>query len=378
MFPGSGTNSSVRSPHNYVSQKLQDQGDYLEKGYFKEKTEISADAPKEKGFEVKMVGGRYPWEGHLKIRESGGQWGAICSDEWTLKEAIVACRETGGELYGLAKTALKVAYFGGEDLPKKVFKVNCQGRESQLSHCDVIYTSTEHKCSKQTNVAGVVCTNQLPDLRLNLLSLRTSIRLQDQPLHYLECSMEENCLAKSAYEVKATKANWRNMYRRLMRFSTVVKNVGTADFKPFKNRNQWEWHACHMHYHSMEVFAHYDLMDSAGNRLAEGSKASFCLEDTVCDKGTKPKYNCKGFSDQGLSVNCSDNYLYNIDCQWIDVTDIPPGNYTFLVEINPDFLVAESDFSNNVVSCQLTFGGNTARVHNCHYESLLDFRKPIK
>ena len=53
------------------------------------------------------------------------------------------------------------------------------------------------------------------------------------------------------------------------------------------------------HYHSMEVFAHYDLMDSAGNRLAEGSKASFCLEDTVCDKGTKPKYNCKGFSDQG-------------------------------------------------------------------------------
>ena len=61
------------------------------------------------GFEVKMVGGRYPWEGHLKIRESGGQWGAICSDEWTLKEAIVACRETGGELYGLAKTALKVS-----------------------------------------------------------------------------------------------------------------------------------------------------------------------------------------------------------------------------------------------------------------------------
>ncbi|GFR64894.1 lysyl oxidase-like protein [Elysia marginata] len=82
----------------------------------------------------------------------------------------------------------------------------------------------------------------------------------------------------------------------------------------------------------MEVFAHYDIMDAAGNRLAEGSKASFCLEDTACDHGISPRFNCRGYGEQGLSVNCSDNYMYNIDCQWIDVTDIKPGHYTFLTK----------------------------------------------
>ncbi|XP_005097455.3 lysyl oxidase homolog 2B [Aplysia californica] len=128
----------------------------------------------------------------------------------------------------------------------------------------------------------------------------------------------------------------------------------------------------------MEVFAHYDIMDAEGNRLAEGSKASFCLEDTVCDPGVVPQYNCRGYAEQGLSVNCSDNYMYDIDCQWIDITDIKPGDYTFLLEVNPSLLVAESDFGNNVVSCQLNYNGYFAFLKNCHYESLLEYRKPIK
>lgn len=34
---------------------------------------------------------------------------------------------------------------------------------------------------------------------------------------------------------------------------------------------------------------------------------------------------------QGLSPGCFDIYAANIDCQWIDITDVPPGNYVLKV-----------------------------------------------
>lgn len=38
----------------------------------------------------------------------------------------------------------------------------------------------------------------------------------------------------------------------------------------------------------------------------------------------------------GISVGCFDIYKYNIDCQWIDISEIDFGQYTFKVSINPE------------------------------------------
>ena len=67
----------------------------------------------------------------------------------------------------------------------------------------------------------------------------------------------------------------------------------------------------------------------------------------------------------GISVGCADDYLHDIDCQWIDITDVTAGDYTFQVHINPEYHVAEMSFDNNLAQCDLTYSGSSVQVRNC-------------
>ncbi|KAG8594276.1 hypothetical protein GDO81_001140 [Engystomops pustulosus] len=206
----------------------------------------------------------------------------------------------------------------------------------------------------------------LPDLVPDALFIQTATYIQRVPLYSLQCAAEENCLARSAYSPGTSELSTRV----LLRFPQRVKNRGTADFLPVKPRHTWEWHSCHQHYHSMDSFSHYDLLDSVTNRkVAEGHKASFCLEDTSCDIGVRRRYACTAHT-QGLSPGCYDTYHANIDCQWIDITDVHPGKYILKVSVNPKFQVLESDFSNNAVRCDLTYTGSYVITRNCRLSSI--------
>ena len=76
-------------------------------------------------------------------------------------------------------------------------------------------------------------------------------------------------------------------------------------------------------------------------------------------------YNCTDKGDQGISVGCADNYANSIDCQWVDVTDIEDGNYTLMVHLNPSRLIVESDYSNNVASCEVHYHNSSVTVGEC-------------
>ncbi|XP_012733238.3 lysyl oxidase-like 5a [Fundulus heteroclitus] len=203
--------------------------------------------------------------------------------------------------------------------------------------------------------------NGLPDLIPDPYYIQAASYIQRVQMYALRCAAEENCLSRSAYHPSVSDLD----YRVLLRFPQRVKNQGTADFLPTKPRHEWEWHSCHQHYHSMEAFSNYDLLDvSTGQKVAEGHKASFCLEDTSCDPGVRRRFACTAHT-QGLGPGCYDTYHANIDCQWIDITDVPPGSYILKVTVNPSQLVQESDFSNNEVRCDIRYTGSYVQARNC-------------
>ncbi|XP_041957221.1 protein-lysine 6-oxidase-like [Alosa alosa] len=200
----------------------------------------------------------------------------------------------------------------------------------------------------------------LPDLVPDPYYVQISTYVQRSAMYNLRCAAEENCLASSAASARDYDT------RVLLRFPGRVKNQGTADFRPSRPRYAWEWHSCHSHFHSMDQFCHYELLDAQTQvRVGEGHKASFCLEDTSCDPGYYRRYACTSHT-QGLSPGCYDTYNADIDCQWIDITDVRPGKYILKITVNPGYQVPESDFNNNVVRCDIQYTGNYAQATGCH------------
>lgn len=126
-------------------------------------------------------------------------------------------------------------------------------------------------------------------------------------------------------------------WRTVLRFDTKTANVGAEDLVlgvPANHPDLYTYSPCHEHHH-FDDYAVYTLLD--GNQVvASGHKQAFCLLDWESwawpELGEMDQvYSCY---NQGLSVGWSDTYDAALDCQWIDVTDLAPGDYTLRVEVN--------------------------------------------
>jgi hypothetical protein len=176
----------------------------------------------------------------------------------------------------------------------------------------------------------------LPDLTVNGDVAQASLGVGFEAFAAGSCALQEGCVNGPGV-------------RRLLSFSTQTANVGGSDIvlgDP-ETTPGFEFAPCHGHFH-FEGYADYQLLDASGGLAATGHKQAFCLLDSqpvgIAGAPTTPRFHC-GF--QGIQRGWSDVYGAGLDCQWVDITDVPAGDYTLRISINPERVIQEADYSNN-------------------------------
>ncbi|MFM7288025.1 MAG: lysyl oxidase family protein [Bacteroidota bacterium] len=161
-----------------------------------------------------------------------------------------------------------------------------------------------------------------PDLEFVQSAFENSLQRSTINANVGNCWVAENCLTGYGS-------------RTLIRFTTDIRNVGITDYfigSPSTHPGQFNTVNCHGHAH-YEGYAEYVLYPTVGNRIPVGFKNGFCVMDLSCPSGIPAKYGC---SNMGITAGCGDIYSRSLDCQWIDITDVPTGDYILAAKVNWD------------------------------------------
>lgn len=180
------------------------------------------------------------------------------------------------------------------------------------------------------------------DLSVDVEAAAKSARITRETVAADSCAILEGCVLAAGE-------------RRLLRFDGVLMNLGDEDLELGNPSGSsfFEYSTCpsHQHYHMKEAML-YELVSrdtGVSTRTGEmkilGRKQAFCLMDIRRMLGREPgKYNC-GY--QGITAGWADVYGSSLDCQWIDITDVPAGNYILRLTVNPMGTLPEPNRTNN-------------------------------
>lgn len=207
-------------------------------------------------------------------------------------------------------------------------------------------------CLTEAEMGG--CPAPRADLVLDREATVSSISFETLTFQPTSCAISDGCIpGPGTY--------------RLLRFGTQINNIGLAALRAGTPTTDpgFTYDQCHMHYH-FAGFVSYALRrkqgdGSPGEVVAGGFKFSYCIEDVMQvypdrpDSPMQQVFQCgDGSRPQGLSVGWGDLYEAALDCQWVDITNVTPGDYLLELTANPDRVLIESRYSNNVLLVPVT------------------------
>ncbi len=213
----------------------------------------------------------------------------------------------------------------------------------------------------------------LPDLVITKDFLQNTISFITETFGESHCAIVEKCLSGPGTH-------------RLLRFGIEALNQGKGEIvgrNPADNPQLYQWSPCHAHYH-FQQFSEYFLLSADGKVVKEGRKQAYCLRDSARVLQS-PAISCKSNHDcthQGINAGWADIYGPTLDCQWLEVDGIEPGDYVLFITVNPARIIHEASFENNGVYLPLTItaqdlGLNTTTTPSTPISSVVPITSPI-
>ncbi len=198
---------------------------------------------------------------------------------------------------------------------------------------------------------------------VNLVPIVRRFKIETKTFAARHCAVVEGCTTAGT--------------RKLLRFDFLCWNAGDRDLRmgaPADNPQWYEFSPCHQHFH-LKQFNGYKIFDCQG-RDRKGNKQAFCLEDSERISGGRatPQFqNCN--SNQGISAGWADLYGRGLDCQWIDITGLPDGEYVVEARTNRSGVVREDWYGDNFTWAGVRIKGNdvTEIPVPCYPEDCLGF-----
>ncbi|MCS6798666.1 MAG: lysyl oxidase family protein [Myxococcota bacterium] len=231
--------------------------------------------------------------------------------------------------------------------------IECDGDWTAMGECGPSGCPDGQCCSPQNGRFTCVPRDAegrcpAPDLWVDASRIEGNYTVRWEYFSMDHCALVERCVEAPGW-------------RRLLRFDTWTPNTGEADMylgPPTRYATHFEYSPCHDHYH-FNTYARYFLLRRDGTVAARGHKQAFCLLDYYRYPGTDNRgaiYDC---GHQGIQRGWQDVYHASLDCQWVDVTDVPPGEYLLRIELNYAHELLERDYSNNAIEVPVTVPPDT-------------------